>query len=131
MFLTACGQGALGIEIKSDNTFAAEAVEVLDDFPSRATTTAERAFLAALGGGCQAPVGAYGRFIADDELCLTGMAAALDGSKIMKMEASATVDSRDAAAALGEQWALIRLEGGCQEILDQARAAQQPLGEGQ
>lgn len=53
------GQGALAIEARSDDAAALELVSVLDDPLSRACVEAERAFLAALGGGCRVPIAAY------------------------------------------------------------------------
>lgn len=61
VMLPAPGQGALGIQCRDD----AEAHALLapvNDAQSAAATVAERAFLQGLGGGCSAPVGAYGRF---------------------------------------------------------------------
>ena len=57
--MPAPGQGALGIEIRADDHATRKALEPLHDRDSAAAVTAERALLAALGGGCQAPVAAY------------------------------------------------------------------------
>ena len=57
----AAGQGALGIEIRAGDGRIAEAVEFLDDAPTRFAVTAERTALAALGGGCQVPIGVHCR----------------------------------------------------------------------
>ncbi|MGO8759385.1 MAG: hydroxymethylbilane synthase [Terracidiphilus sp.] len=59
-FCPAAGQGALGIETRKDDT-AREAVAFLDDADTRFAVTAERAALAALGGGCQVPIGVHCR----------------------------------------------------------------------
>ncbi len=53
------GQGALGIQCRADDRRVADLLSPLDDPASRAAVTAERAFLAALGGGCQTPLGAH------------------------------------------------------------------------
>src|SRR5260370_4460908 len=55
----AVGQGALAIETRDDNGRAFTVGPLLDHPPSRIPRTAERALLAALGGGCQVPIGAY------------------------------------------------------------------------
>jgi len=60
-FCPAAGQGALGIEIRSDDAATREAVSFLDDAETRFAVTAERAALAALGGGCQVPIGIHCR----------------------------------------------------------------------
>lgn len=57
--MPAPGQGALGIEIRADDRATRTALRPLHDPASAAAVTAERALLAALGGGCQAPVAAW------------------------------------------------------------------------
>jgi len=54
----AAGQGALALEIRAGDGLVRAAVEPLDDPRARSETTCERALLAALGGGCQVPIGA-------------------------------------------------------------------------
>jgi hydroxymethylbilane synthase len=60
-FCPAAGQGSLGIETRKDDAATLEAVAFLDDAETRFAVTAERAALAALGGGCQVPIGVYCR----------------------------------------------------------------------
>lgn len=57
--MPAPGQGALGIEIRANDAATRTALAPLHDAGSAAAVTAERALLAALGGGCQAPVAAW------------------------------------------------------------------------
>lgn len=57
--MPAPGQGALGIEIRASDDATRAALQPLHDAASAAAVTAERALLAALGGGCQAPVAAW------------------------------------------------------------------------
>jgi hydroxymethylbilane synthase len=57
--MPAPGQGALGIEVRDDDTATRKALQSLHDSASAVAVTAERALLAALGGGCQAPVAAW------------------------------------------------------------------------
>ena len=78
LFLPAPGQGALAFQIRVDDGAALEIAAKLDDAPTRAAVTAERAFLAALGGGCRAPVGAYGRK-EGDRLHLDGIVWVTEG----------------------------------------------------
>lgn len=56
-FCPAAGQGALGIETRKDDAATIAAVAFLDDAATRFAVTVERAALAALGGGCQVPIG--------------------------------------------------------------------------
>lgn len=60
-FCPAAGQGCLGIETRKDDTATIAAVAFLDDTDTRFAVTAERAALAALGGGCQVPIGVHCR----------------------------------------------------------------------
>jgi len=57
--MPAPGQGALGVEIRADDAATRRALEPLHDAASATAVAAERALLAALGGGCQAPVAAW------------------------------------------------------------------------
>ncbi|HEY1661273.1 MAG TPA: hydroxymethylbilane synthase [Verrucomicrobiae bacterium] len=57
--LPCVGQGAIGIEIRAEDERIAKICERLNHFNTFQCVTAERAFLRAMGGGCQSPVGAY------------------------------------------------------------------------
>lgn len=81
--LHAVGQGALGIECKSDDKKVLEIINVLEDQPTSQRCLAERAFLRELEGGCQVPIGVNSK-IQNEELCLTGMVASLDGERLIK-----------------------------------------------
>jgi hydroxymethylbilane synthase len=61
--LPAPGQGALAVECASGAAGLLALLAAIDDPPSRAAVTAERSLLAALQGGCSAPVGAYAAYI--------------------------------------------------------------------
>jgi hydroxymethylbilane synthase len=58
-FLPAAGQGAVAMEIRSENARAREALALINHEPTFQRVSAERAFLAALKAGCQTPVGVY------------------------------------------------------------------------
>jgi len=60
-FCPAAGQGSLGIETRKDDAATIAAVAFLNDPNTRFAVTAERAALAALGGGCQVPIGIHCR----------------------------------------------------------------------
>ena len=66
-FCPAAGQGSLGIETRKDDAATIAAVAFLDDADTRFAVTVERAALAALGGGCQVPIGVYCRPGVSDE----------------------------------------------------------------
>ena len=61
--LPCVGQGAIGIEIRADDERIGEICERLNHFNTFQCVTAERAFLRAMGGGCQSPVAAYAEII--------------------------------------------------------------------
>ena len=63
VMLPCVGQGAIGIEIREGDERLAMICERLNDFSTLQCVTAERAFLAAMGGGCQSPIAAYAEVI--------------------------------------------------------------------
>ena len=83
--LPAVGQGALGIEINSDNKLADEVMQSINHENTFLETSAERAFLRALEGGCQIPVGAYAKF-KQNGLYLDGFAGSIDGTITFRKE---------------------------------------------
>jgi len=101
--MPAPGQGALGLEIRSDDRAAAAALKPLHHPPTAMAVAAERGLLAALGGGCQAPVAAW---VDVPGSRLYGRVTATDGS--VQLTASAPLDAArpqtaaDAVAALLE-----------------------------
>jgi hydroxymethylbilane synthase len=64
-FCPAAGQGSLGIETREGDEATIAAVAFLDDPATRFAVTAERTALAALGGGCQVPIGIHCRVAAE------------------------------------------------------------------
>jgi hydroxymethylbilane synthase len=117
ILLPAVGQGALGLEIRSDDQAAREVVGQLDDPASHAGVAAERAMLAALRGGCLAPVGAWGRF-EEDHLTLTGRVLSGDGREKIEAVDSAPVSE---AEALGRRVAEVLLAQGAGELIRSSR----------
>lgn len=78
VMLPAAAQGALALEVRSDDHRTRSLVTVLDDPVARAEVEAERSCLRRLGAGCQAPVGALGR-VDGDTLELHVAVASPDG----------------------------------------------------
>jgi hydroxymethylbilane synthase len=116
--LHAVGQGALGIECRTDDTDILNLLSVLADAPTTARCLAERAFLRELEGGCQVPIGVNTSF-EGDTLILTGLVASLDGQRVIKN----TVQGHTTEAeALGTQLAQQLRSQGAQEILDEITA---------
>ena len=73
------GQGIVAIEIRLDDEAARAALADLHDEPAGRALAAERALVAALGGGCQLPLGAFASEH-DGTLELLAVVASLDGS---------------------------------------------------
>jgi hydroxymethylbilane synthase len=116
-FLPACGQGALAIQTRADDPAGGGLVAALDDPPTRVAVAAERAFLAELGGGCQVPVGAYARAAGGGALAVTGMAATLYGSRLLRRTIAGVCADAAASAALGRRLAGEICSAGGDEIL--------------
>jgi len=118
VFCPACGQGALAVQARAGDDATLAAAAAIHDSSAAAAVTAERAYLAALGGGCQAPAGAYGRWDADGRtLRLTAMLASPDGTAYLRRWAACDRPDADAAAALGTAVAATILADGGAEIL--------------
>ena len=81
--LHAVGQGALGIECKSDNDDVLKIIQVLTHEDTSKRCLAERSFLRELEGGCQVPIGVNSG-IKNNQIFLTGMVASIDGKKLIK-----------------------------------------------
>jgi len=108
----AVGQGALGIETRAGGA-AFEVVSRLDHGPTRAAATAERAALAALGGGCQVPMGAHAE-VEGVHLRIHAVVADPQGSIVI----SASMEGRmEDAAEIGSEVARRLIEQGARAIL--------------
>jgi hydroxymethylbilane synthase len=107
--LPAAGQGALTVEVRADDTELLERLNQIDHAETRAAVSAERALLAALGGGCQIPIGAWARIEPSrgkgDQLVLDAAVLSPDGSDCLRKQAAGRADrpeelGRSLAAAL-------------------------------
>ena len=92
------GQGALGVEIRSDNAVMHEALAFLNDPHTRACCTAERAVSRALGGSCQVPLAAYG-IIEGEELYLRALVGNHKTGEAIRSEARGPWTEPEALAA--------------------------------
>ena len=89
VLLPAPGQGAIALECRTDDAATAAAVEPLHHEPTARAVGAERAFLAALHGGCNVPLGAHA-IATGGALWLRGLVAREDGSAVVRGEARGT-----------------------------------------
>ncbi len=118
-FIPAVGQGALGIECKSSRADVIEALSFLEHRTTRVCVEAERAFLATLEGGCQVPIAGYATLDNNDEICLTGLVAEVDGKNILKKQIIAPATD---AKAMGSELATSLLDMGAANILEKLYA---------
>jgi hydroxymethylbilane synthase len=101
--LPAAGQGALGIEIRAADSALMERIAFLDDRQTRAAVTAERAFLAAAGGGCSLPIGVYGE-VRGEELHLTGRIVREESGTVVEgIESGRTAEAADIGRRLARK----------------------------
>lgn len=126
-FCPAAGQGALGIETRNGDVKTIEALRFLDHEPTRFAVTAERAALAALGGGCQVPIGIHCR-VENERMGLLdifGVVADPVSGKSIRVHETAP-RSHTEPYALGRQAAKKLLDAGARMLLDGASEA--PIG---
>ncbi len=82
VMLPAPGQGALGMQVRTDNVPAQRVAADADHLPTRQAVTAERAVLTRLAAGCRLPVGAFAT-VAGERLTLRASVAAADGARVV------------------------------------------------
>lgn len=111
--LPANGQGAVGIECRSDDAAVRALLAPLEHTATRQAVLAERAMNRALQGGCQVPIGAFAE-IDGDQLHLRGLVGQLDGQQILQAEVRGAASEGE---ALGQQLAEKLLAQGAGAIL--------------
>ena len=112
--LPAVGQGAVGIECRSDDVRLQELLRPLHDPRSAAQVSAERAMNRRLAGGCQVPIAGHAEILGD-ELRLRGLVASLDGRRMLRAERCLP---RAEAEILGLRIAEDLLAQGAAELLE-------------
>ena len=124
-FCPAAGQGALGIETRKGDAETIAAVSFLDDADTRFAVTVERAALAALGGGCQVPIGIHCRVCPQPErvggeerrIEIYAVVANPETGKCMRILHYA-LEGESNAFTLGEKVAGMLIEAGAGPLLD-------------
>jgi len=110
----AAGQGALAIEARAGDERTLAALAFLNHEATRYAVTAERAALAALGGGCQVPIGIH-CFRGDEGYSVVSAVAAADGSEVLRVVLDRQSDVE--AEALGRKVAEALLRQGAARLL--------------
>ena len=90
IMLPAPGQGAVAVQCRADDAATLALLRAIDDPATRACVTAERCFLEKLGGGCSAPIAAHATISESGEIKLTGLVAAVDGSRVVRVAGAGT-----------------------------------------
>lgn len=111
--LPANGQGAVGIECRTDDSLVQKLLAPLEHTPTRLCVLAERAMNRKLQGGCQVPIGAFA-VLENDTLWLRGLVGATDGSEIIRHQLRGPMQQ---AEQLGEALAEYLLAQGAGRIL--------------
>ena len=111
--LPAIGQGAIGIECRSDDAAINDLIEVLHDEATATRVLAERAMNRRLQGGCQVPIAGYA-LLQGDEIWLRGLVGSPDGTRVVRGEIRG---DKSRAEALGTELADILLAQGAADIL--------------
>lgn len=114
-FLPAGGQGAVGIECRSDDARIREWLAPLEHALTSRCVRAERAVSARLGGNCSVPLAAYAVEAAGGTLALSALVASLDGQQVVHAEAQGADPE-----ALGLAVAEDLLSRGAGPLLDEA-----------
>jgi hydroxymethylbilane synthase len=115
LILPAVGQGAIGIETRTNDKQILDILSVLDDKNSHICIQAERAMNKALQGGCQVPIACYSQ-LNNNTLLLEGLVGCIDGSNIIKASLTGSLTE---AERLGQELANCLLKQGAKTILQE------------
>ncbi|HEY6907609.1 MAG TPA: hydroxymethylbilane synthase [Ignavibacteriaceae bacterium] len=113
--LPAVGQGALGIEIYSDNKMVDEILRSVHHEATYKAVLAERAFLRKLEGGCQVPIGAYAE-VKSNGIYMDGLVGSIDGSVTFRKKVRGSSKEPE---KVGSGLAKDLIKAGAKEILDE------------
>jgi hydroxymethylbilane synthase len=124
-FPPAVSQGAIGVCIRAGDSEAGRWLKALDHRETRLATTAERALLRRIEGGCQVPLGALG-IVSGDTLRMHAVVSALDGSRSLRAEGEIPGTLAN-AVSLGQRLADELLSQGAAQLIANERDARRPV----
>lgn len=110
VMLPQVGQGAIALRCRESDHRTVALLAEIDDPSAHAALRAERAFLNTLGGGCDAPVGAYATLDPVGMILLEAMVATLDGHIVIRHRATG-FDPEDTGRSLAESMIEIDVAG--------------------
>ncbi len=117
VMLPAVSQGAIGIEIRENDTVIEDIMNGINHQETMVITNAERAFLKSMEGGCQIPIGCYTTKNGDD-FSFTGLVTDLEGKRYIKLSLNGKIDEAETIALeVSKQMAT----KGAKEILEEIR----------
>jgi hydroxymethylbilane synthase len=121
--LPAPGQGTIAVETRAEDEPLRRVLARVNDVRSAQALDAERALVAALGGGCQLPVGALA--VHDgDEIEMHAIVTSLDGRRSVRRSARGPAAD---ATVVGQLLATALARAGATKILDEVRESQGPV----
>ncbi|MGH8326623.1 MAG: hydroxymethylbilane synthase, partial [Steroidobacteraceae bacterium] len=121
-FPPAVSQGAIGVCTREEDRHASEWLRPLDHSLTRLATTAERALLERIEGGCQVPLGALATATGSG-IHMHASVCALDGSQLLSASGDAQ-PTKTGAAALGQRLAGELLAKGAGSLIAAEREVQ-------
>ena len=92
--LPAVGQGAIGIECRTNDETTQQLIAPLNDKDTSLCVLTERAFSRRLNGGCQLPIASHA-VIENNQIKVDGLVARLDGSKVIRLQKIGEVEDAD------------------------------------
>lgn len=117
IMVPAVSQGAIGIEIRKNDKDTDKIMNGINHPETMAITTAERAYLKSMEGGCQIPIGCFTETNGDD-FTFTGLVADLKGDKSIRITKSGKFDQ---AKTIALEVSKLMIDQGATEILDEIR----------
>ncbi|MEW6054558.1 MAG: hydroxymethylbilane synthase [Nitrospirota bacterium] len=121
--LPAIGQGAVGIECRTDDTFIHTLIMPLNHSETDICVRAERAFLQRLEGGCQVPIAAHARMI-DGAIIMDGLVGSVSGDRIISGRSKGIPGEEESMGILLAEEILSK---GAKEILDEVYRRNLPV----
>ncbi|KAK7728935.1 porphobilinogen deaminase [Botryosphaeria dothidea] len=118
--LHAVGQGALGIEVRSDDKATRALLAKVGSERTARACLAERSLMRTLEGGCSVPIGVETEWVSEegDELVMRAVVTSLDGKEAAEVELTEKIDSREASDEFGRKAAQALVERGAAAILE-------------
>ena len=102
-WISAAGQGAIAVQVRADDAQTMALFGSLDHAPTTRAVTAERAFLGALQGGCQVPIGAWASTGAGSSERLYGIVAHPSGDPVIRGECEIGADPHASGVELATE----------------------------